>query len=1007
MENHILQFIWRHSRREQIHVVLLTLMAFPLLYLTLEIPKWVINNALGDTQSTKILFGFSLQPVEYLAALCFGLMVLIIASGLLKMTINTYKGIIGERLIRRLRFSLMERLLRFPLHHYSAVSPGEMISTVSSETEPLAGYIGESIALPLFQGGTMITILVFMFAQNWVFGLVSLVLIPIQGYLIPRIQRQINLLKKDRIRRVRKLSERIGETVSGASEIRLHGTEKYTLAEFSRRFGDLFWVRLEIFRKKYYMKFLNNTIGQITPFLYYLFGGYLVIRGSLTVGALVAAIAAYKDLTSPWRELLNHYQLHEDAKIKYQQIVAMFDIKGLTPTASGFLPKLPDFLDLPLVVEQLGWTDGHGHRLLDDVSLQVERGNMVAISGGGGAQRTKLTELLSALDRPQTGSIRFGEHNLQEIPNNLLRTRLAVQGPDPHIFSGSIVENMEYGLNQREPFIEIEDSLNRDVLEAESSGNVHPLTTDWVDYRIASNDQGVLNRDWYTRVMETVGAHDLIYKRSLFESFDPLEWPDLAKKLLTARSHVSDELANCELMDFVSPFDNSQINESLTVLENIFFGTLKKSAPPVEELVSHPWILESFQQCGALESAISLGHSIARRLQTLRNDLSVDDELLIHFGIQDAQQADEIVQALDAFSSFSQSRRSTHNIFLSIFLKFIPGIHPFTGLDNQLTTALLKVRKQFQSEQPQDLVEMTESFDQNKYHSGLSVRDNLLFGRWHGTKQESTAQLGALISKVVDQLDIRTDLMILFGESQVGVSGANLSVPERHTIALGRALMKRPDLLIFHDALSPFDEEERHQLLERIRTLLPGITIIWIDQRLPNNEDFTAVYRLTERGYLENTSTSGSGVYPETETLEPASPSADYLSLISHAILFTPLSASQKRFLADHSSLIAFDRDSTIYCRGDIADAVWLVVNGKVESHRGEQHIGSFIEHDVFGSIEILADRDRMLTLRTVTKSTLLRIDGNALNRIASGNATVSRNLLRALTQQWGHEGST
>ncbi len=322
MDDHFLKFIWRYSRRQQVGIGFLTLLAFPLLYMTLEIPKWIINRALGDSESSKILFGFYLTPVEYLGALCIGLMVLVILSGLLKMRINTYKGIIGERLIRRLRFSLIARLLRFPLSHYSSVSPGEMISTVSSETEPLAGYIGESIALPLFQGGTMVTILIFMFAQNWVFGMVSVVLIPVQGYLIPKLQRQINLLKKDRIRRVRLLSERIGETVVGASEIRLHGTEKYTLAEFSRRFGDLFWVRLEILQKKFYMKFLNNTIGQVTPFLYYLFGGYLVIQGNLTVGALVAAIVGCA-VTIGFGAVVN------DAAIRPGQSVAIWGIGGV------------------------------------------------------------------------------------------------------------------------------------------------------------------------------------------------------------------------------------------------------------------------------------------------------------------------------------------------------------------------------------------------------------------------------------------------------------------------------------------------------------------------------------------------------------------------------------------------------------------------------------------------------------------------------------------------------
>lgn len=696
LDDHILKFIWRYSRREQVGVVLLTLLAFPLLYMTLEIPKWIINNALGDSASNKSLFGLMLTPVEYLVALCSALMVLVIMSGLLKMWINTMKGMIGERLIRRLRFSLVSRLLRFPLHHYTSVSPGVMVSTVSSETEPLAGYIGESIALPLFQGGTMVTILIFMFAQNWIFGLVSVVLIPVQGYVIPKLQKEINLLKKDRIRRVRQLSDRIGETVVGASEIRLHGTENYTLAEYSRRFGDLFWVRLEIFRKKYYMKFLNNTIGQVTPFLYYLFGGYLVIKGGLTIGALVAAIAAYRDLTSPWRELLNHYQLHEDAKIKYQQIIAMFDVRDMINGEYEHASEPPGFLPGALRVEGLGWIDQHGNNVLSDVSFQVEQGSSVAIIGGGEEQRSALAQLLSGLDRPGSGQINFGGTSIGNIATALVRTRLSLQGPAPHIFSGTIVENLEYGLNQKKPFIELEDSLSRDVVEALASGNAHPLTTDWVDYHIASQDDAVKNREWYSSVLETIGAEKLIYESGLDAPFDPSDRPELAERLREARQALQQEIDNAGLR-----------------------------------------------------------------------------QQLVQF---------EVVEGTDVFSS-------------------------------------------------------------SVSHRGLTVRDYLLSGRAGAQHAGAEKRLDALIDKVADRLGIRTDLMILSGDSQVGVGGSKLSVAARHTLALGRALMKRPDILIFHDALSPFEEAYKIALLGRIRTLLPNLMVVWIDRELDNPAAFNQFYR--------------------------------------------------------------------------------------------------------------------------------------------------------------------
>ena len=73
--------------------------------------------------------------MPFLVALCLSLLALIVFNGALKMRINTFKGIIGERLVRRLRYNLIHNMLRFPLPYFSRVSSGELISTVTAETE--------------------------------------------------------------------------------------------------------------------------------------------------------------------------------------------------------------------------------------------------------------------------------------------------------------------------------------------------------------------------------------------------------------------------------------------------------------------------------------------------------------------------------------------------------------------------------------------------------------------------------------------------------------------------------------------------------------------------------------------------------------------------------------------------------------------------------------------------------------------------------------------------------
>ena len=328
MDKSIFGFIWRFSKREQIIVLLITLASFPFLYLSLEVPKTIVNEALTGNDFPKQFLGVELGQVEYLLSLCVIFLLLVLTNGVFKMRINIYKGTIAERMMRRLRYQLVVRILRFPHHHFQRVSQGDLIPMVTAEVEPLGGLMGDAVASPVFQGGQMLTIMLFLFVQDLLLGIAAVALIPLQAYLIPKLQRQVNLLHREKVKRIRSLSNKIGETVSGVEDIHINDASAYTLSDYSQRLGTIFRIRLEVFKKKFFMKFINNMMNQITPFFFYSVGGYLVITGDLTVGALVAALGAYKDLTSPWRDLLAYYNQVQDSSIRYEAIVEQFAPPG-------------------------------------------------------------------------------------------------------------------------------------------------------------------------------------------------------------------------------------------------------------------------------------------------------------------------------------------------------------------------------------------------------------------------------------------------------------------------------------------------------------------------------------------------------------------------------------------------------------------------------------------------------------------------------------------------------
>jgi len=212
MDKSIYRYILRHTKRDQILLVVLTAASMPLVYYSLEIPKLIINKAIGGGAAAFQIFGFALTQIEYLLFLSGLFLAMVIINGGMKYVINVYRGVLGERMLRRFRYTLYARILRFPLPHFKNLSAGEIIPMVTAETEPLGGFIGDSIALPVMQGGLLLTYLSFIFAQDFWLGLAAIALYPPQVYLIPRLQHAVNLLSKERVHTVRKLSDRMPTT---------------------------------------------------------------------------------------------------------------------------------------------------------------------------------------------------------------------------------------------------------------------------------------------------------------------------------------------------------------------------------------------------------------------------------------------------------------------------------------------------------------------------------------------------------------------------------------------------------------------------------------------------------------------------------------------------------------------------------------------------------------------------------------------------------------------------
>ena len=97
--------------------------------------------------------GFTVDQLTYLVAMSFVFLAAVVVNGQFKKSINTQKGRMGERMLRRLRYELYDRILRFPPAHFRKVKQAELATMVKDEVEPLGGFIGDAFVQPMFLGG--------------------------------------------------------------------------------------------------------------------------------------------------------------------------------------------------------------------------------------------------------------------------------------------------------------------------------------------------------------------------------------------------------------------------------------------------------------------------------------------------------------------------------------------------------------------------------------------------------------------------------------------------------------------------------------------------------------------------------------------------------------------------------------------------------------------------------------------------------------------------------------
>jgi len=850
MDKNLFRYIWRNTRRQQIWILFIVLLSMPTYFMSFDLPKQIVNGPIqGDGFETPgatatflridfdvpswvsssgnlVLFeGLQLNRFQMLMALSSLFLALVIINGLFKFYINTYKGRLGERMLRRIRYELVDRVLRFPPGQFKRVKAPEVATMIKDEVEPLGGFIGDAFVQPALLGGQAITALVFIIVQNFWLGMLAGATVAVQGFIIPKLRRRLIQLGRERQLTARELAGRVGEIVDGISAIHTNDTSNYERADIGSRLGRIFKIRYDIYQWKFFVKFLNNFISQVTPFLFYAIGGYLALQGRMDVGQLVAVIAAYKDLPSPIKDLIDWDQQRVDVQVKYTQVVEQFTVSDLLDSKLQEVSKepLPE-LHGNLAVSNLSAVDEGGAKLVDKASLTLAAGERLAIAGAAGGGGDTLAEAVVGLVYPENGRVTLEGTDITELPESVTGRRLSYVSSDAHLIQGSVGDNLVYALKHAPlapAHYEGDAAKHREweISEGRAAGNpILDIRDDWIDYAAA----GVSNREELThamqRALDLAGLLQDVLDLGLRTSIDPKAYPTIAEGIERARKAMRAELETEGIADFVVSFDPAAFNPEATVAENLIFGAVQEGLSKTDKQATDSYIHSVIDKFGLQDRLYRMGYEIARTVVDLFRDLPPDHpffEQLTFMPAEDIPRFEGLIQRYKDKPSAEVPQQDRDHI-IALSFAYVEPRHRFGLLDDELRKRIVEARAEFRAGVPETLQSKIAFYDPKEFNRASNLLNNVLFGRIAYERVDSSDRILSIVRTVLDEQGLGDDVFQIGLNFNVGAAGKRLTVAQRQKLHLARALLKRPDFMIFNRPLSALDLKAQERTIERM-----------------------------------------------------------------------------------------------------------------------------------------------------------------------------------------------
>ncbi|MEN8883767.1 MAG: ABC transporter ATP-binding protein [Flavobacteriaceae bacterium] len=407
------------------------------LALVAAITPYIIGETINDFVNN--------QDIDNLIFYIQILLALIFAEVILQFLFIYYANWVGQHIIRDIRAKTFRHIQSFKMSYFDNTSVGRLVTRVVSDIETIANFFTQGVFMIVSDILKMLVVIVVMFVMNWRLALIALAVLPVLVYATKVFQVAIKATFQDVRNQVANLNGFVQERITGMKIVQLFSREQIEYENFKEINNK--HKKAHVKTVWYYSIFfpIAEILSSIAVGLIVWYGGYQILEGFTTVGAVIAFIKMSQMLFRPLRQIADKFNQLQMGIVAGERVFKVIDTQSFI-SKEGTTKALNIQGDINF--DDVRFSYIKGEEVLKGVSLDVKQGQTIAIVGATGAGKSTIINLINRFYEIDSGVISVDNIPVDEYELASLRNQIAIVLQDVFLFSDSIYNNITLKNNE-------------------------------------------------------------------------------------------------------------------------------------------------------------------------------------------------------------------------------------------------------------------------------------------------------------------------------------------------------------------------------------------------------------------------------------------------------------------------------------------------------------------------------------------------------------------------------